>query len=78
VGPATMAATAKADGYTVSQIPTSVLRYPHMMKVNWDPLKDFTYIVHLTGYTFGVVVKKDAPGTHGMSSWPTPKPIRER
>jgi tripartite-type tricarboxylate transporter receptor subunit TctC len=24
-------------------------------------LKDFTYIVHQTGYTFGVVVKKDAP-----------------
>jgi tripartite-type tricarboxylate transporter receptor subunit TctC len=24
-------------------------------------LKDFTYIIHLTGYTFGVVVKKDAP-----------------
>ena len=61
VGPATMAATSKPDGYTVSQIPISVMRYPHMMKVTWDPLKDFTYIVHQTGYTFGVVVKKDAP-----------------
>jgi tripartite-type tricarboxylate transporter receptor subunit TctC len=61
VGPATMAATAKADGYTVSQIPISVFRYPHLMKVSWDPLKDFTYIIHQTGYTFGVVVKKDAP-----------------
>ena len=61
VGPATMAATAKPDGYTVSQIPISVFRYPYMMKVGWDPLKDFTYIIHQTGYTFGVVVKKDAP-----------------
>jgi len=61
VGPATMAATAKPDGYTVSQIPISVFRYPHMMKVSWDPLKDFSYIIHQTGYTFGVVVKKDAP-----------------
>jgi tripartite-type tricarboxylate transporter receptor subunit TctC len=60
VGPATMAATAM-DGYTVSQIPITVFRHPHMMKVTWDPLKDFTYIVHQTGYTFGVVVKKDAP-----------------
>ena len=61
VGGATMAATAKPDGYTVAQIPISVIRYPYMMKVNWDTLKDFTYIIHLTGYTFGVVVKADAP-----------------
>jgi len=61
VGPATMAATAKPDGYTVAQIPISVIRYPYMMKVNWDTLRDFTYIIHLTGYTFGVVVKADAP-----------------
>jgi len=61
VGPATMAATNKPDGYTVAQIPITVFRYPYMMKVNWDPLKDFTYIIHLTGYTFGVVVKADSP-----------------
>ena len=61
VGGATMAATAKPDGYTVAQIPISVIRYPYMMKVSWDTLKDFTYIIHLTGYTFGVVVKTDAP-----------------
>ena len=61
IGAATMAATAKPDGYTVAQMPISVIRYPYMMKVNWDTLKDFTYIIHLTGYTFGVVVKTDAP-----------------
>jgi tripartite-type tricarboxylate transporter receptor subunit TctC len=61
VGPATMVAAAKPDGYIVSQIPITVFRYPYMMKVTWDALKDFTYIIHLTGYTFGVVVKKDAP-----------------
>ncbi|MDI6753377.1 MAG: tripartite tricarboxylate transporter substrate binding protein [Thermodesulfobacteriota bacterium] len=61
VGGATMAATAKPDGYTVAQIPITIFRFPHMMKVTWDPLKDFTYIIHLTGYTFGVVVKADAP-----------------
>lgn len=61
VGPATMVATAKPDGYTIAQIPITVFRYPHMMKVSWDPLKDFTYIIHLTGYTFGVVVRADAP-----------------
>jgi tripartite-type tricarboxylate transporter receptor subunit TctC len=61
VGGATMAATAKPDGYTVSQLPITIFRLPYMMKVSWDPLKDFTYIIHLTGYTFGVVVKADAP-----------------
>ena len=61
VGPATMAATAKPDGYTVSQIPLGVFRIPYMMKVSWDPLKDFTYIIHLSGYTFGVVVRSDSP-----------------
>jgi tripartite-type tricarboxylate transporter receptor subunit TctC len=61
VGPATMAATAKPDGYTLSQIPMSVLRMPHVMKASWDPLKDFTYILNLSGYTYGTVVKKDAP-----------------
>ena len=61
VGPVTMALTAKPDGYTLSQIPISVIRYPYIMKVNWDTLKDFTYVIHITGYTFGVVVKTDAP-----------------
>ena len=61
VGPATMAATAKPDGYTLSEMPLTLYRYPHMMKVNYHPLKDFTYIINLTGYTFGVVVKADSP-----------------
>ena len=61
VGPATMAATSRPDGYALSQIPISVIRYPYIMKVNWNTLKDFTFIIHLTGYTFGVVVRADAP-----------------
>jgi len=61
VGPATMAGTVKPDGYTISEIPLTLFRYPHLMKVNYDPLKDFTYIIHLTGYTFAVVVKGDSP-----------------
>jgi tripartite-type tricarboxylate transporter receptor subunit TctC len=61
VGPATMAATARPDGYTLTQIPISVFRMPYIMKATWDPLKDFSYIIHTTGYTFGVVVKADSP-----------------
>ena len=61
LGPAQMAASAKPDGYTVAQIPITVFRYPFMTKVSFDPATDFTYIISLTGYTFGVVVKSDAP-----------------
>lgn len=60
VGPAQMAATAKPDGYTIAQIPITVFRLPLMQSTTWDAQKDFTYIVHLTGYTFGVTVKADS------------------
>ena len=61
LGPGQMAANAKPDGYTLSQLPLGAFRIPHMQKVDWDPLRDFTYIIGLTGYTFGVVVKSDSP-----------------
>jgi tripartite-type tricarboxylate transporter receptor subunit TctC len=60
LGPGNMAKTAAADGYTVSQLPVGAFRIPHMQKVEWDPLKDFTYIIGITGYTFGMVVKADS------------------
>ena len=61
VGPATMAAAAKPDGYTIAQIPITVFRLPLMQEVSWDPAKDFSYIVHLTGYTFGVTTSAEGP-----------------
>jgi tripartite-type tricarboxylate transporter receptor subunit TctC len=61
LGPLQMAANARSDGYTVSQIPITVFRVPYMTKTNFDPAKDLTYVIGLTGYTFGVVVKADAP-----------------
>ena len=60
-GPATMAKTAKPDGYTISQLAITAFRVPHMQKVDWDPITDFTYILGLAGYTFGIVVKADSP-----------------
>ena len=52
---------AKPDGYTLSQLPHGVFRIPHMQKVQFDTLKDFTWIACLTGYTFGLVVQADSP-----------------
>lgn len=61
LGPATMAAAAKPDGYTIAQMPITVVRLPIMQKTAFDPLKDFTYVVHVTGYTFGITAKADGP-----------------
>ncbi|KAB2910398.1 MAG: tripartite tricarboxylate transporter substrate binding protein [Hyphomicrobiaceae bacterium] len=61
LGPAQVAATAKPDGYTITQIPITVFRLPFITKTTFDPTKDFTYIAGLTGYTFGVVVKASSP-----------------
>jgi tripartite-type tricarboxylate transporter receptor subunit TctC len=52
---------AAPDGYTLSQLTIGVARLPHMQKMQFDPLKDFTYILNMTGYTFGMVVKADSP-----------------
>jgi tripartite-type tricarboxylate transporter receptor subunit TctC len=61
IGPAGMARNAAPDGYTISQLTVNALRQPHMQKVDWDPLKDFTWIIGVSGYTFGMVVKSDSP-----------------
>jgi tripartite-type tricarboxylate transporter receptor subunit TctC len=61
IGPGNMAQTARPDGYTLSQMHMGAFRLPHMQKLAWDPLSDFTYIIGLSGYTFGVVVKSDSP-----------------
>ena len=54
--------TDRPDGYTLAQIPVSVFRHPMMAtRSPFDPLKDFTYIIHLTGYLFGVVVRAESP-----------------
>jgi tripartite-type tricarboxylate transporter receptor subunit TctC len=58
---ATMAATARPDGHTIAIVPANAFRLLHMQATTYDPLKDFSYIANLSGYTFGVTVKADAP-----------------
>ena len=51
-----------ADGYLLSQMPSSVFRYPLVAaRPPFNPLTDFTYIIQLTGYVFGVAVRHDSP-----------------
>jgi tripartite-type tricarboxylate transporter receptor subunit TctC len=61
LGPQQVAQNVAPDGYTVVQIPITVFRYPFMHRTTLDPATDFTYIIGITGYTFGVVVRNDAP-----------------
>jgi len=61
VGAALLASTVKPDGYTVSQLPITAFRLPLMQKTSWDATKDFTYIVHLTGYVFATIARGDGP-----------------
>ena len=60
IGPGTMAATAKPDGYTLAQMPITVYRLPMMQKTSWKA-DDFTYIIHLTGYVFAMFTAADSP-----------------
>ena len=52
---------ARPDGYTLCQIPQGAFRIPHMQKVSYDTLRDFTWIACLTGYTYGIVVQSESP-----------------
>ena len=52
---------AAPDGYTVAQIPQPVFRAPHIQRAIWDPIRDTTPILQLTGLTFAVVVAADSP-----------------
>lgn len=61
LGPGTMARTAKPDGYTITQFPMSMLRMAHMQKTAWNPVTDFSYIIGVSGYTFGFTVRSDSP-----------------
>jgi tripartite-type tricarboxylate transporter receptor subunit TctC len=61
LGPSGMARNAAPDGYTLAQLTVGAFRQPYMQKVDWDPIRDFTYIIGVSGYTFGVVVKSDSP-----------------
>ena len=51
---------ARPDGYTITQTPITVFRIPHLQKVAFHPINDITYLIGLTGYTFGVVVRADS------------------
>ena len=59
--PAQAMQSAKPDGYSLAQTPLGIFRLPFTTNVNWDPVKDLSYIINITGYSFGIVVPVDSP-----------------
>ncbi|NVO12782.1 MAG: tripartite tricarboxylate transporter substrate binding protein [Rhodoplanes sp.] len=56
-----VATSAQPDGYSIVQVPLTVFRTPFLRKTAYDPAKDFTYIIGVTGYVYGIVVRADSP-----------------
>jgi tripartite-type tricarboxylate transporter receptor subunit TctC len=52
---------AEPDGYTIAQMPYPVFRMVHTQRVLWDPIRDVTPILQLTGVTFGLLVGANSP-----------------
>jgi tripartite-type tricarboxylate transporter receptor subunit TctC len=63
--PAQQLQITQPDGYTIAQIPLGVFRLPYTTKMTWDPVKDISYVINLTGYAFGIVVPTDGQ----IKSW---------
>ncbi|OGP99971.1 MAG: hypothetical protein A2Z51_09130 [Deltaproteobacteria bacterium RBG_19FT_COMBO_52_11] len=57
-----MVASKKPDGYTLAVVSTGVIAVrPHLLKLSYDPLKDFTLICQYSRYIGALTVLKDAP-----------------
>ena len=52
----------KPDGYTIGMVASgSLARVPHMIKVNYDTFRDFSYIMQFGVWEMGYAVQKEAP-----------------
>jgi tripartite-type tricarboxylate transporter receptor subunit TctC len=55
-------AAARPDGYTLGQMHLSIVRRPFLVRQPaWDTVADFTHIIRLCGWMYGVAVKADSP-----------------
>jgi tripartite-type tricarboxylate transporter receptor subunit TctC len=59
IGPSALL-NARPDGYTLSQATNAVYRQPFIIKTAYDPEKDFTYILGVSGFSFGLAVRTDS------------------
>jgi tripartite-type tricarboxylate transporter receptor subunit TctC len=60
-GTAQLATMSEADGYTIAVMHNSVIRGPLVQKMNYDPRKDFTYLLGVANLVTGITVAADSP-----------------
>ena len=59
---ATLLASKKPDGYTLAVISSAAMTTRHLiLKLAYDPFKDFTYILAYAIYPGGICVREDSP-----------------
>ena len=58
---AAVLANSKPDGYTLAQVTNTVIRQPFIAKTTFDPIKDFTYVIGVSTFDFGLVVEASSP-----------------
>lgn len=59
---AALVASKKPDGYTLGVVSTGVIAVrPHLLKVAYDPLKDFTLLIQYSRYIGGLCVLSESP-----------------
>src|SRR5690625_856307 len=51
----------KPDGYSLTMLPLTVLRQPHLIDVAYDPIEDITWISSMTNYNYAIAVPWDSP-----------------
>jgi tripartite-type tricarboxylate transporter receptor subunit TctC len=64
------------DGYTIAQLPQPVFRAPWIQKRLWDPIRDTTPVIQVSGVTFGIVVAQASPlrTLDDLFAWARDKP----
>ncbi len=63
--PAAQLQNTPADGYTIAQLPMSVMRLPFTTGLKWNPVEDLTYLINVTGYAFCMVASTKS----GLKNW---------
>ena len=55
-------ATARPDGYLLGQMHLSIVRRPFIVRQpQWDAVRDYSHIIRLCGWLYGVAVRADSP-----------------
>jgi len=63
--PGVILQSAANDGYTLGIASLGIYRLPFTTDIKWDPAKDLTYVIGLTGYAFGILV----PSSSSIKTW---------